>query len=149
MLSDMITRRPMAQVLLWITLLGTALSLPRLLLVFEWYKPIEQALGIGPRTIALLETVGVSPFLQLSMVPLLTLVAIYAPAGHRAIWFSLMASLMNLALQAGALQTKYLNLLFPIERGAYGNLPALVVTVMTLGLVLPLVAIAAFGRRVR
>ncbi len=149
MLSDMITRRPVAQVLLWITLLGTVLALPRLLLVLEWYKVAEELFGIGPRTIALLETVGVSPFLQLSMVPLLTLVAIYAPAGHRAIWFSLMASLMNLALQAGALQTKYLNLLFPIERGSYGHLPALVVTVMTLGLVLPLAAIAVFGRRVR
>ena len=38
---------------------------------------------------------------QLSMIPLLTLVAIYAPAGHRATWFALMASLMNLALVAG------------------------------------------------
>jgi hypothetical protein len=149
MLSDMITRRPVARVLLWITLLGTVLALPRLVLVFEWYKVAEEVVGIGPRTIALLETVGASPLLQLSMVPLLTLVAIYAPSGHRAIWFALMASLMNLALQAGALQTKYLNLLFPIERGAYASLPALVVTVMILGLVLPLAAIALLGRRVR
>ena len=44
------------------------------------------------------------------MIPLLTLIAIYAPAGHRATWFALMASLMNLALVAGELQTKYLNL---------------------------------------
>jgi hypothetical protein len=149
MLSDMITRRPVAQVLLWITILGTLLTLPRLALVFEWYKVTEALFGIGPRAVAIFETMGVSPLLQLSMVPLLTLTAIYAPPSHRAIWFALMASLMNLALQAGALQTKYLNLLFPIERGAYGNLPALVVTVMTLGLVLPLAAIALFGRRVR
>ena len=38
-----------------------------------------------------------------------------------------MASLMNLALMAGALGTKYLNLIFPVDRGDYGNLPALVV----------------------
>jgi MFS family permease len=149
MLSDTITRRPVAQVLLWITVLGTILALPRLLLVFEWYKVTEELFGVGPRLIAIFETVGISPFAQLSMVPLLTLVAIYAPAGHRAIWFALMASLMNLALQAGALQTKYLNLLFAIDRGAYGNVPALVVTTMTLGLLLPLAAIAVFGRRVR
>jgi hypothetical protein len=145
LLSDMITRRPVAQVLLWLTVLGTVLSLPLLVLVFEWYK----ALGIAAHTIALFETIATSPFAHLSMIPLLTLVAIYAPAGHRATWFALMASLMNLALQAGALQTKYLNLIFHIERGAYGNLPALTVVAMTIGFALPVAAIAIFGRRIR
>jgi hypothetical protein len=149
MLSDAITRRPVAQVLLWITILSSVLALPRLLLVFEWYKVTEELYGIGAHPIALFETIAVSPFAQLSMVPLLTLIAIYAPPTHRAIWFALMASFMNLALQAGALQTKYLNLFFQIDRGAYGNVPALVVTVMAAGLLLPLAAIAVFGRRVR
>ena len=84
------------------------------------------------------------------MIPLLTLVAIYAPSGHRATWFALMASLMNLALTAGALGTKYLNLIFPVDRGDYTatcrrwSSPGIVI-----GLVLPLAAILAFGRRVR
>ena len=94
----------------------------------------EALIGVVAHSIALFETVATSPFAQLSMIPLLTLVAIYAPAGHRATWFALMASLMNLALQAGALQTKYLNLIFHIERGSYGNLPALTVVAMTIGL---------------
>ena len=55
------------------------------------------------------------------MIPLLTLIAIYAPASHRATWFALMASLMNLALTAGALGTKYLNLIFHVDRGSYGQ----------------------------
>jgi hypothetical protein len=83
------------------------------------------------------------------MIPLLTLVAVYAPAGHRATWFALMASLMNLALVAGALQTKYLNMIFEINRGAYQNLPLLVVTAMIVATAVPLVAIAILGRRVR
>jgi hypothetical protein len=145
LLSDLITRKPVAQVLLWLTVLGTVMSLPLLILVFQWY----QALGVPPRAIAVFETLATSPFAQLSMIPVLTLVAIYAPAGHRATWFALMASLMNLALQAGAMQSKYLNLIFPIERGSYDNLPALVVTVMIVSLVLPLAAIALFGRRLR
>jgi hypothetical protein len=149
LLSDTITRKPVAQVLVWLTVLGTVLSLPILVLVFQWYKFTEELFGIGAHTIALFDTVATSPFAQLSMIPLLTLVAIYAPAGHRAIWFALMASLMNLALQAGTLQTKYLNLIFHIERGSYGNLPALTITAMTIGLVLPLLAIAIFGRRIR
>jgi hypothetical protein len=143
--SDVVTRKPVAEVLVWLTVLGTVLSLPLLILVFQWYN----AIGLAPHTVALFETVATSPFAHLSMIPVLTLVAIYAPAGHRATWFALMASLMNLALQAGALQTKYLNLIFHVERGSYDNLPALLVTVMTIGLLLPLTAIAIFGRRIR
>ena len=56
---------------------------------------------------------------------------------------------MNLALQAGSLQTKYLNTIFDIQRGSYDHLPALTVTVMAISLVLPLAAIAIFGRRIR
>ena len=36
-----------------------------------------------------------------------------------------------------ALQAKYLNLIFPIVRGSYGNLPALVVIAMTVGYLRP------------
>jgi hypothetical protein len=143
--SDVVTRKPVAEVLIWLTVLGTVLSLPILVLVFQLYT----AVGIAPHTVALFETIATSPFAHLSMIPVLTLVAIYAPPGHRATWFALMASLMNLALQAGALQTKYLNLIFHIERGSYDNLPALVVAVLVIGLVLPLTAIAIFGRRIR
>ncbi len=75
--------------------------------------------GFGARTIAVIDTAAGSPFAQLSMIPLLTLIAYYAPAGHRATWFALMASLMNLALVAGQLQTKYLNQVFIVGRGDY------------------------------
>jgi hypothetical protein len=60
-----------------------------------------------------------------------------------------MASLMNLALIAGQLQTKYLNYLLPVNRGDYHNLPALVVVAYMTALAIPLAAIAFFGRRVR
>jgi len=38
-----------------------------------------------------------------------------------------MASLMNLALVAGQLGTKYLNLLFPVQRGDYAELGVLMI----------------------
>ena len=82
------------------------------------------------------------------MIPLLTLIAFYAPAGHRATWFALMASLMNMALVAGQLQTKYLNHVFVVERGAYGELGVLLVAVTILGFVIPIFAILALGRRI-
>lgn len=149
LLSDLVTRKPVSQVLLYLTVLGTVLSLPSLLLVFQLHHETERLFGLGARGIALIDQAALSPFDQLSMIPLLTLVAIYAPSGHRATWFALMASLMNLALVAGALGTKYVNLIFPVSRGAYQNLPMLVIVVMVVGLVLPLAAILAFARRVR
>jgi len=82
------------------------------------------------------------------MIPLLTLIAYYAPAGHRATWFALMASLMNMALVAGQLQTKYLNQVFVVGRGAYAELGPLLITVVALGFAIPIAAIILFGRRV-
>ena len=149
LLSDLITRKPVSQVLLWLTLIGTVLALPQLILVFQLHHDTERLFGIGARGIALFDAAAVSPLDQLGMIPLLTLIAIYAPASHRATWFALMASLMNLALTAGALGTKYLNLIFHVDRGSYANLPALVVTAYIVALVLPLTAIVVFGRRVR
>jgi hypothetical protein len=149
LLSDLITRKPVPQVLLWLTLVGTVLGLPTLALVFQLHHVTEQLFGIGARGIALFDAAAVSPLDQLGMIPLLTLIALYAPASHRATWFALMASLMNLALTAGTLGTKYLNLIFQVDRDHYVNLPSLVVTAYIVSFALPLAAILVFGRRVR
>jgi hypothetical protein len=57
-----------------------------------------------------------SPFDYIAQVLMLTLVAIYAPEGKKGTWFALMASLMNIALSAGGLLTKYLNKIFVVSR---------------------------------
>ena len=147
--SDAITRRPVAQVLLWLTVITTVLSIPAFGLTLGLAHWTDQVFGFGARTIAIIDTATTSPFAQLSMIPLLTLCAIYAPAGHRATWFALMASLMNLALVAGALQTKYLNEIFVVGRGDYESLPYIVGICLILGFVVPLAAIVAFGRRLQ
>jgi hypothetical protein len=148
-LSDFITRKPVATVLLWLTVIGTVLAIPTLMLVCGVHHWTQEAFGVGPRAIAVIDAAAASPLVQLSMVPLLTLIAIYAPASRRATWFALMASFLNLALIAGQLATKYLNALFVIERGSYASLPALAVTVTVIGLIVPLAAILAFGRSIR
>jgi hypothetical protein len=147
--SDAITRRPVAQVLLWLTVITTILSIPAFGLTLGLANWTEQVFGFGARTIAIIDTATTSPFAQLSMIPLLTLIAIYAPAGHRATWFALMASLMNLALVAGQLQTKYLNEVFVVSRGNYENLPYIVGICLIVGFIVPLAAIFAFGRRLQ
>lgn len=147
--SDAITRKPVPTVLLWLTVATTLLSLPSLGLTLGLSEWTERVFGFGARTIAIIDTAAASPFAQLSMIPLLTLCAIYAPAGRRATWFALMASLMNLALVAGSLQTKYLNEIFVVARGSYANLPEIMIWVIAIGFIVPLAAILVFGRRLR
>jgi hypothetical protein len=149
LLSDTITRQPVARVMLWLTILGAVLAIPNLLLVYEVHHWTERVLGIGARQIAILDTAVQSPLINISMIPMLTLIAIYAPAGHRATWFALMASLMNMALVAGQLLTKYLNMIFVVDRGDYVSLPALTWASIILGLVIPLFAILRYGRWIR
>jgi MFS family permease len=147
--SDAITRKPVPVVLFWLTIVTTLLSLPSLGLTLGLSEWTERVFGFGARTIAIIDTAASSPFVQLSMIPLLTLCAIYAPRGRRATWFALMASLMNLALVAGSLQTKYLNEVFVVSRGSYENLPYIMIWAIGIGFVVPLAAILAFGRRLR
>jgi BT1 family protein len=147
-LAKQITEYSVARVLLWIAIAGTILSLPSIGLYYGLHEWTERMFGFGARTIAVVDVVATSPFAQLSIIPLLTLTAYYAPAGHRATWFALMASLMNLALVAGQLQTKYLNAIFPVERGQYDELGVLLIIVTLIGLIVPVAVIAMFGRRV-
>jgi hypothetical protein len=148
LLSKQLTEYAVTKVLLWLVIAGTILSLPNIGLYYGVHEWTEAMFGFGARTIAVIDAAAASPFAQLSMIPLLTLIAVYAPPGHRATWFALMASFMNLALVAGQLQTKYLNQLFVVDRGAYGELGVLLVAATTLGFLIPIAAILLFGRRV-
>lgn len=147
--SDTITGKPVPVILFWLTIVGTVMSLPSLGLTLGLATWTEATFGFGARTIAIVDTAASSPLLQLSMVPLLTLCAIYAPERRRATWFALMGSLMNLALVASALETKYLNTLLVVDRGAYDNLPLLLGLVIAIGLVVPIAAILAFGHKLK
>ncbi|MCW5770983.1 MAG: hypothetical protein KIT16_05045 [Rhodospirillaceae bacterium] len=148
LLAATIAKRPIAWTLFWLTVLYTFLSFPNLALYYGIQDWTMRHLGFGAETIALIDTAAESPFAQLSMIPLLTLIAIYAPPGRRATWFALMASLMNLALTAGAMQTKYLNEIFHVARGQYGELGWLLITVVIVNFAMPVLAILLFGRRI-
>jgi hypothetical protein len=152
LMTDAVVRRPARVVLLWLTFLAALLFVPSFLLANGAHEWTERVLGIGARSIALIDEAAQSPLALLATVPLLALVAVHAPADQRATWFALIASLMSLAIVASQLATKYLNLLFPIDRGAYDALPSLVLAVIGVALALPLAtifAIDALGRRMR
>ncbi len=109
--------------------------------------------GFGAHAIALVDTAIASPFVQLAMIPMLALIARHAPEGNAATWFALMASLMNLALTAGTLFSRYLNEIFVVTRAVkdsagqvlvhanYDQLGILLIAVSLIGLVIPLLVI--------
>ena len=79
------------------------------------------------------------------MVPMLVLIARTAPPGAEATMFAIMASLMNLALSASELFTRYLNEAFQVTQQDYTRLGQLMITVLVLGLV-PLLALPVLRR---
>jgi MFS family permease len=147
MFSRQLTESSVTKTLLWIAVAGTVLSFPNIALIYGVHHWTEAVFGFGARSIAFVDAAASSPFAQLSMVPLLTLTAYYAPPGHRATWFALMASLMNIALVASQLQTKYLNDIFVVGRGQYAELGPLLMWAVALSFILPVGTIALFGRR--
>jgi len=149
LLGARVVRLPLARVLAWLTILGAVFSLPTIAMLFGFHHWTEAHLGFGARTIGLVDTVLSAPLVQLGMIPMLTLIAVHAPPGRQATWFALVASLMNLALQAGNVFSRLLNMAFPVARGDYAQLPALVISVRLVRLVLPLAAIALLGRRMK
>jgi MFS family permease len=145
--SRQLTEYPIATVLLWLACAEAILTLPNIGLVYGLHHWTEATFGIGARSIALIDTVADTPLVHLSMVPLLALIAYHAPPGKRATWFALMASLMNMALVAGQLETKYLNQIFVIQRGEYSELGPLLIVATVLSFLLPVGAVLLFGRR--
>jgi hypothetical protein len=148
LVSKQLTEYPVTTVLLWLAIAGTVLSLPNIGLFYGLQDWTEATFGFGARSITVANAAVASPFVEFSMVPLLTLIAFYATPGHRATWFALMASLMNTALVAGQLQSKYLNQIFVVSRGEYSELGLLLIVATLIGLVVPIVAIVLFKGRI-
>lgn len=146
--AKQLTEYSVTKTLFWLSIIGSVLALPSIGLYYGMHEWTERMFGFGARSIAIVDTAAASPFAQLSMIPLLTLIAFYSPAGHRATWFALMASLMNLALAAGQLQTKYLNTTFAVQRGEYTELGALLIAANVVSFVLPIGTILLLGRKV-
>ena len=79
-----ITHRPVSYTLFWVTVAGAVLYLPTIGLFYgvnEWF-------GVSPRTFAFIDTTISAPLGQLSMVPMLALIARRAPRGAEATMFA-------------------------------------------------------------
>jgi len=136
-----IVERPVSFTLFWVVIVGSALYLPNIGLFYG----LHDWLGISARTLAFIDTTVSAPLGQLTMVPMLILIARSAPPGAEATMFAIMASWMNLALSASELFSRYLNQAFAITQQDYSNLGLLMITVGVIGL-LPLVTLPLLRR---
>jgi hypothetical protein len=137
-----IVRRPVSFTLLWVIVAATLLYVPNIGLFYG----LHEWLGVSARTLAFIDTTIAAPLAQLTMVPMLVLIAKTAPAGGEATMFAIMASLMNLALSASQLFTQYLNTAFAVTQQDYSNLGRLMIAVGVIGL-LPLLALPLLWRQ--
>jgi MFS family permease len=136
-----IVTRPVSFTLFWVIVAGTILYLPTIGLFYGFHN----WLGISARTLAFIDTTITAPLAQITMVPMLILIARSAPPGAEATMFAIMASLMNLALSASQLFTGYLNELFRITQHDFSNLGMLMITVTIIGF-LPVLALPVLRR---
>lgn len=136
-----IVEKPVSFTLGWVMVAGTILYLPNIGLFYG----LHEWLGISARSLAFIDTTISAPLGQLTMVPMLILTARAAPPGAEATMFAIMASLMNLALSASQLFTRYLNEFFQISQKDFSNLGPLMIAVALIGL-LPLLSLPALRR---
>jgi len=136
-----ITERPVSFTLFWVVLAGAVLYLPNIGLFYG----LHTRLGVTARTLAFIDTTISAPLGQLTMVPMLVLIARTAPRGAEATMFAIMASLMNLALSASELFSRYLNTAYAVTQHDYSNLGRLMITVLVIGL-LPLATLPLLRR---
>lgn len=152
----LMAERSIAFIVTLLTLTGTVLSLPTLGMFYglhEWTSALTGGV-VDARFIAVIDTALESPLGQIAMVPMLAWIAHSSPPHLKATFFAVMASFTNLSLAFGQLGTKYLNELYQITRevrnGAgqitvpadYSQLGHLLLSSISLGLVIPLTAIA-------
>ena len=151
-----ITEKPIGQIFIVLTIISFFLGLPVIGMYYGLHHWTQAVFGFGAHTIALVDTAVASPFAQLSMIPMLTLIAINAPKGNAATWFALMGSLMNLALTAGSLLSKHLNKIWVVAReiknaaghvivaANYDHLGVLLWITSIAGLAVPIIVVCVF-----
>lgn len=138
-----ISSQPVRVILIFLIVVQTFFSVPELALYFGWYN----WLSLSPEQIALIDSAGDDPLTHISMIPMLAIIAFYAPVNSRATWFAVAASLMNLALTGSQLITKYLYQAFPVERMSentvadYSMLGNLLIWKTALSFFIPLIAV--------
>ncbi len=155
-LRPLMAKRPIAFVIVLLTIAGSFLTLPNIGLYYglhEW-TALHTGGVVDARFIALIDTMIESPLGQIAMIPMLAWIAKNAPPHLKATFFAVMASFTNLALSASSLGTRYMNEIYTVTREVrdrvtdaittaadYSELGLLLISVTLVGLVVPLLTV--------
>jgi MFS family permease len=146
-------------VLAFVAIAEFILKIPGIAMAYGIHEWTAAHLGFGAQTIAVFNAGATSPFVYVTMVPILALVAMYARHGNAATWFALTASFQNLPLSLGELGTKWLNQIWVVTRtmkssdgvvtstANYTHIGTLLSVSAVLALVIPLVALFVLRNR--
>jgi hypothetical protein len=145
-LRGWMSRRPIPYLVVFLSLYGTVMTMPFVGMYYGLHEWTERVFGFGAHAIALIDTMADSPLGQVAMVPMLAWIAREAPENQKATYFAVMAAFTNLALSAASLGTNYLNQIFIVERGSYGELGRLMITVSIVGLLIPIATVLIVNR---
>jgi hypothetical protein len=121
--SDLIYRKSLRSVVIFLIIGYTVMSLPELFLYYG-----GPAIQNKAKIIMTGDTALERPLAQIALIPLLAFIAYHAPAGNRGTWFAVGTSFMNVALMGNRLLTKYLNEIFVITRQVVDQTTGEVVT---------------------
>jgi MFS family permease len=145
-LRGWMSRRPIPYLVVFLSVYSSVMMLPFIGMYYGLHEWTERMLGFGARTIALIDTMADSPLGQVAMVPMLAWIAREAPQEQKATYFAVMAAFTNLALSGASLGTNYMNQVFIVERGSYGELGRLMIAVNLIGLIVPIVTVMLVNR---
>lgn len=137
LLSSYITEGKIFYTMLWLIVIGTIMSLPEI----GVFMGIHEQLGLTARQVFLIDTGIEAPLGGLSMVPLGVLIAKNAPPTKRAVYISLTASFMNIALVGGDIITKYLNSVLIVTRDNFNNLGLIMVVSLTISTIFSIIGL--------
>jgi MFS family permease len=143
-LRGFMARNSIATIVVVLSVAAALLLLPVIGMYYGLHEWTAARTGgvVDARVITMFYTALESPLGQIAMIPMLAWIANSAPAHLKATYFAVMASFSNLALAASQLGTVYLNRVFEVKRGGYGELGELMIVVAVLTLLVPLVAVA-------
>ena len=148
-LRGWMARRPIPYLVIFLSVYGTLMTMPFLGMYYGLHEWTERVFHFGARTIAIIDTMADSPLGQVAMIPMLAWIAREAPLDKKATYFAVMAAFTNLALSASSLGTNYLNEIFVVGRGKYGELGHLMIAATVIGLVLPVATVLIVNARQR
>jgi hypothetical protein len=148
-LRGWMSRRPIPYLVIFLSIYSSFMMLPFIGMYYGLHEWTQMMFGFGARTIAIIDTMADSPLGQVSMIPMLAWIAKEAPRDQKATYFAVMAAFTNLALSMSSLGTNYLNQLFVVERGQYGQLGNLMITASVIGLVFPIATVIVVNWRNR